>query len=80
MKATLLITSMAAAAGVSVLVGCPQLRCLRAHDEVQLIPQYAQVCTDANCSLQLSHFLPVTIAVCDEWADTPARASRAVSH
>jgi hypothetical protein len=70
----LLIAAMAAAAGASLLAGCPQRQCRRSHNEVQLIPQYVQTCTGASCTLRFSHFLPVTIAVCDEWADTPARA------
>lgn len=79
-RALLLISAMAAAAGVSMLAGCPQQQCRRAHNEVQLIPQYTQVCTGASCTLQFSHFLPVTIAICDEWAEPQARASSAITH
>lgn len=79
-RAVLLVSAMAAAAGVSLLAGCPQQRCLRAHNEVQLIPQYTQSCGSSGCSLQLSYFLPITIAVCDEWADSPARASASLTH
>lgn len=79
-RAALMIASMAAAAGVSLLAGCPQRQCLRAHNETQHIPQYTQVCTGTSCSLQFSYFLPMTVAVCDEWADTPARASGAMTH
>lgn len=77
--ATLLVASLAAAAGVSMLAGCPQ-QCRRAHNEVQLIPQYSQVCAGTSCTLQFSHFLPITVAVCDEWAETPAHAHSAITH
>lgn len=78
-RSALLVASMAAAAGVSMLAGCPQ-QCRRTHNELQLIPQYAQVCAGTTCTMQLSHFLPITVAVCDEWADSSARASSALTH
>lgn len=61
---------------VALLAGCPDRRCLRGHDEVQLIPQYMQVCSGTSCTMQLSHFLPLTVHVCDEWSEVAGRPGK----
>lgn len=43
-------------------------QCLAAHNDVTLIPQYMPICDSKGiCTMQFSHFLPITTEVCDRW-------------